>query len=132
MRSYLSVKKAQNAFQSFILTADMIPRKITFRLQPDEAKQLYYQARDSDISSHRMARDIVIERMTLADMEQSLQDMADELEALRNAYSVALKRLDFMQVGLIDTLAVILSNQVEKVSDDQAREWVRERFGIHE
>ncbi len=105
----------------------MYPRKITFRLQPKEAKQLYYQARDLKVSPHQAARDMVIERMTLAEMENYLQLMAGDIEELKHTKTVLLNELQALRSGLIDTLSVVIASKT-KASAEDSRRWVTERF----
>ena len=66
----------------------MIPKKITFRLQSDEAKKLYFEARDEGISSHQKARDIMIEGLHLLEIVRFLEQIAGELAELRLALSL--------------------------------------------
>ena len=108
-------------------TVDMIPTKITFRLQPEEAKRLYYWARDEKVSPHQKARDMVIDHITLATMEGHLQQMAQEVEDLREGLQDIEKALVQQQQGLIDALAVIISN-VAKVETQEAKNWVEGGF----
>jgi len=115
-------------FCSSILDADMIPSKITFRLRPNEAKEIYYQARELKVSPHQLARDMVIERLTLSAMEEHLQQMAQEVEDIRSLHSDLEKELQGITSGLIDTLSVVIANQLENISENESKEWVEERF----
>ena len=105
----------------------MIPTKITFRLQPEEAKRLYYQARDERLSPHQKARDMVIDHMTLATMEGHLRGMAQEVEDLTARLSGLERQLKLQQEGLIDALTVIIAN-VTSVETQEARQWVEGGF----
>ena len=109
----------------------MIPTKITFRLKSEEAKRLYYSARDEGVSPHQKARDMVIDHMTLATMEGHLQGMAQEIEDLTAKLSLLEKELKLQQGGLIDALTVIIAN-VTSVEANEAREWVRKGFNNHD
>lgn len=108
----------------------MIPSKITFRLQPNEAKEIYYQARDLKISPHQLARDIVIERLTLLTMETHLQQMAQELEDMHHAHSALERQIGRLSLGFVETLSVVIANQLENISDKEAKEWVQEKFQL--
>lgn len=108
----------------------MRPTKITFRLRSDEAKKLYFEARDEGISPHQMARDIVIERLSLFEMVRFLEQIAGELAELRLAQSLITQEIAANRWGSIETLSVLVANQ-EGVSKDHAREWVRAQFETH-
>ena len=108
----------------------MIPTKITFRLRPDEAKKLYYEARDEGVSPHRKARDIVIERLTLLEIVHFLEQIVGELAELRLAQSLMAEEIAANSWGNIEALSVLIAKQ-EGVGKDHAREWVRAQFETH-
>lgn len=108
----------------------MIPTKITFRLHSDEAKKLYFEAREQKISPHQLARDIVIERLSLLEIVGFLEKIASELAELRLAQSLIEDEVKATRWGNIEALAVLVANQ-EEVSQDHAREWVRAQFETH-
>ena len=105
----------------------MIPKQIGFRLTADEAKQLYFDARDHGVSAHIRARDMVIEGLTLSRIEGYLEQMVQELEVVKHDQSLIQQAVEANRWGLVETLAVLVAN-VEGVTRDQAREWIREQF----
>ena len=114
----------------FIVSVDMIPTKITFRLRSDEAKTLYFEARDQQISSHQLARDIVIERLSLLEIVRYLEQIAGDIAELRHSQSQLEQEIQAHRWGSIEVLSVLIANQ-EQVSRDHAREWVRAQFETH-
>ena len=108
----------------------MIPKKITFRLQSDEAKKLYFEARDEGIRSHQKARDIMIEGLHLLEIVRFLEQIAGELAELRLAQSLIQEELSAQQWGTIEAFSVLIAKQ-EGVGKDHAREWVRAQFETH-
>lgn len=112
------------------LGADMIPEKITFRLKREEAKQLYYQAREHGISPHQFARNIVIEGLSLARIEEDIKTLAQTMEELRELQNLIGKGVEGTRLGLIEALAILLTIQ-EGVTEDRARDWLKRHFDTY-
>ncbi|NET39306.1 MAG: hypothetical protein F6K19_46285 [Cyanothece sp. SIO1E1] len=105
----------------------MIPTKITFRLNNDESKQLYYAARDTGISAHQLARNIVIEGLSLSKIEEKIILLAERLEELKEAQDSMKQDLHSTQFGLIDALGILIAKQ-EGLNEDDVTEWLKKRF----
>ena len=111
----------------YIPGADMIPTKITFRLKSDEAKQLYYQSREQDMSAHQMARNIVIEGLSLSRIEEEIRLLAQTIEELREGQILMQQGVQGTKTGLVDALGVLIAKQ-EAVTQDEAIDWLNKRF----
>ena len=105
----------------------MIPDKITFRLKREEAKTLYYQARDKDISPHKLARNIVIEGLSLSQLEESIALLAQRLEEITELQALCMQGLEENRQGMIEAFTVILAKQ-NNITEDRAKDWLRKRF----
>ncbi|NEQ50491.1 MAG: hypothetical protein F6K11_10210 [Leptolyngbya sp. SIO3F4] len=105
----------------------MIPSKITFRLNGTEAKTLYYAAREKGISPHLLARDIVIQGVDVAKLEESLQFLAQTLEEIRMAQIKVEQSSKALRDGVIEALCTQVSKD-RCMTESSAREWLRAKF----
>ena len=85
-------------------------------------------AQDRGISPHKEARRIVTTGLTLSEMEHHLQQVASDMSGLQQAQDTTTETLSALQTGLIDTLSVIVASSADGISQEDAREWVSERF----
>lgn len=105
----------------------MIPKQITFRLNDAEAKRLYQAARAERLSPHLRARNIVLEGLTLSEIETLLRDLVDAIESLSTTQALLEQRIQAMEWGMVETLSLMVANQ-ENVSKKEALEWIWTQF----
>jgi predicted transcriptional regulator len=106
----------------------MIPKVITFRLSETEAKKLSHQAREVDLSSHKLARDIVLQGLSVTRLEEDMELIAQSIEELRQVSEAEVKAL---RISMVQGLAVLLAKQ-EDVEKQDAVEWLENkiRYGV--
>ena len=113
-----------NPVVAIALIVDMIPKKITFRLTDAEAKKLYYSARDKGISPHLLARDIVIDGLSMTAIGERIEALGESLEELRILSQGEIRTL---RIAVVQGLAVLLAKQ-EGVGKEDAVEWLENKI----